>query len=86
MEMSDTHKQLIAKLAEELGPATAQHLVSCLVEAAAKPNQVEGVLVLLDELTRSRRRSLAPQSNRFPICNSGVGSAMRWPGWIWGLR
>ena len=27
MEMSDTHKQLIAKLAEELGPATAQHLV-----------------------------------------------------------
>ena len=50
MEMSDTHKQLIAKLAEELGPATAQHLVSSLVEAAAKPNQVEGVLLLLDEL------------------------------------
>ena len=50
MEMSDTHKQLIAKLAEELGPATAQHLVSRLVEATAKPNQVEGVLLLLDEL------------------------------------
>src|SRR5580765_1519927 len=50
MEMSDTHKQLIAKLAEELGPATAQHLVSRLVEAAANPNQVEGVLLLLDEL------------------------------------
>jgi len=48
--MSDTHKQLIAKLAEELGPATAQHLVSRLVEANAKPNQVEGVLLLLDEL------------------------------------
>ena len=48
--MPDTHKQLIAKLAEELGPATAQHLVSRLVEATAKPNQVEGVLLLLDEL------------------------------------
>ena len=48
--MSDTHKRLIAKLAEELGPATAQHLVSRLVEAAAIPNQVEGVLLLLDEL------------------------------------
>ena len=48
--MSDTHHQLIAKLAEELGPATAQHLVSRLVEAAVKPNQAEGVLLLLDEL------------------------------------
>ncbi len=48
--MSDTHNQLIAKLAEELGPATAQHLVSRLVEATAKPNQVEGVLLLLNEL------------------------------------
>ena len=27
METPDTHKQLIAKLMEELGPATAQHLV-----------------------------------------------------------
>ena len=50
MEIPDTHKQLIATLAEELGPATAQHLVSRLVEAAVKPNQVEGVLLLLDEL------------------------------------
>ena len=48
--MSDTNKQLIAKLAEELGPATAQHLVSCLPDSTAKPNQVEGVLLLLDEL------------------------------------
>ena len=48
--MSDTHQQLIAKLAEELGPATAQHLVSSLVEASVKPNQAEGVLLLLDEL------------------------------------
>ncbi len=50
MEISDTHKQLIAKLAEELGPATAQHLVSRLVEATAKPNQAEAVLLMLDEL------------------------------------
>ena len=48
--MSDTHQQLIAKLAEELGPATAQHLVSRLVEVSVKPNQAEGVLLLLDEL------------------------------------
>jgi hypothetical protein len=48
--MSDTHQQLIAKLAEELGSATAQHLVSRLVEASVKPNQAEGVLLLLDEL------------------------------------
>jgi nitric oxide reductase activation protein len=50
MEMSDTHKQLIARLAEELGPATAQHLVSCLADSTTKLNQVEGVLLLLDEL------------------------------------
>ena len=48
--MSDTHQQLIAKLAEELGLATAQHLVARLVEASVKPNQAEGVLLLLDEL------------------------------------
>jgi nitric oxide reductase activation protein len=50
MEMSDTHKQLIARLAEKLGPATAQHLVSCLADSTTKLNQVEGVLLLLDEL------------------------------------
>ena len=48
--MSDTHQQLIAKLAEELGSATAQHLVARLVETSVKPNQAEGVLLLLDEL------------------------------------
>jgi len=48
--MSDTHQQLIAILAEELGPATAQHLVARLVEVSVKPNQAEGVLLLLDEL------------------------------------
>jgi nitric oxide reductase NorD protein len=50
MDLSDTYTQLIVKLTEELGPATAQHLVSRLYEANAKPNQVEGVLLLLDEL------------------------------------
>jgi len=50
--MSNTHKQLVAKLAEELGSAAAQHLVSRLVEAPANQNQVEGVLLLLDELQK----------------------------------
>jgi len=48
--MSDTHKQLIAKLAEELGPTTAQHVVARLAEVIGIPSQVEGVLLLLDEL------------------------------------
>ena len=84
--MSDTHNQLIAKLAEELGPATAQHLVSRLVETNTKPNQVEGVLLLLDSCMKPRRRLLVPRSSRSPICNSGAGSATQWLGWIWGLR
>jgi len=50
MDWSDTYTRLIVKLTEELGPATAQHLVSRLFEANTKPNQVEGVLLLLDEL------------------------------------
>jgi nitric oxide reductase activation protein len=50
MDLSDTSTQLIAKLTEELGPATAQHLVARLSEANAKPNQMEGILLLLDEL------------------------------------
>src|SRR4029078_8611639 len=50
MDLSNTYTRLIIKLTEELGPATAQHLVSRLIEANAKPNQVEGVLLLLDEL------------------------------------
>ena len=49
--MSDLHQQLIAKLAEELGPVMAQHLASRLAEATGKPNQMEGVSLLLDELT-----------------------------------
>src|SRR5262245_9829554 len=48
--MPDIHKQLVAKLTEELGPDAAQHLVSRLVEAVATPNQVGGVALLLNEL------------------------------------
>ena len=50
--MPDTHQQLVAKLTEELGSAAAQQLVSCLVEAYANRNHVDGVLLLLDELQK----------------------------------
>ena len=64
--MSDSHTKLIAKLAEELGPATAQHLVSCLAEAAEKSNQVEGVLLLLDELTEVSPKVACAAIESFP--------------------
>lgn len=66
MELSDTHKQLIAKLAEELGLATGQHLVACLAESTAKPNQVEGVLLLLDELTEVSPKVTCAAIESFP--------------------
>ncbi|MBK5283586.1 MAG: VWA domain-containing protein [Nitrospiraceae bacterium] len=66
MEISDTHKPLIAKLAEELGPATAQHLVSCLAGSTTKPNQVEGVLVLLDELYEVSEKVARAAIESFP--------------------
>ena len=66
MELPDTHKQLIAILGEELGPATAQHLVSRLVEAATKPNQVEGVLLLLDELSEVSPKVARAAIESFP--------------------
>jgi len=66
MEMSDTSKQLIAKLAEELGPATAQRVVSRLDEAAGKPNQVEGVSLLLDELTEMSPKVARAAIESFP--------------------
>ena len=64
--MSDIHKQLIAKLAGELGPATAQHLVSCLANSTAKPNQEEGVLVLLDELSEASAKVARAAIDSFP--------------------
>ena len=64
--MSDTHNQLIAKLAEELGPATALHLVSRLVETNTKPNQVEGVLLLLDELYEASPKVARAAIESFP--------------------
>ena len=57
METPDTHTQLIGKLAEELGPVMAQHLASRLAETTGKPNQVEGVSLLLDELTEISPKS-----------------------------
>ncbi|TKB64808.1 MAG: hypothetical protein E8D47_11875 [Nitrospira sp.] len=64
--MSDTHQQLIAKLAEELGSATAEHLVSRLAEAVAAPNQVEGVLLLLDELAEISQKVACAAIESFP--------------------
>lgn len=66
MEISDTHNPLIAKLAEELGPATAEHLVSCLAGSTTKPNQVEGVLVLLDELYEVSEKVARAAIESFP--------------------
>ena len=81
METPDTHKQLIAKLMEELGPATAQHLYSRLVEAVVTPNEVEGVLLLLDELTEVAPKVARAAIESFPDLQQRAGSAMRWPGW-----
>ena len=66
MELSDTHNQLLAKLEEELGPATAQPLVSCLVDSTVKPNQIEGVLLLLDELTEVSAKVARAAIESFP--------------------
>ena len=66
METPDTHTQLIAKLAEELGPATAQHLVFGLSETTEKSNQVEGVLLLLDELTEVSPKVVRAAIESFP--------------------
>ena len=66
MNMSDTYKQLIGKLTEELGLPTAQHLVSRLVDAVATSNQVEGVLLLLDELTEVSPKVARAAIESFP--------------------
>jgi hypothetical protein len=66
MEMSDTHKQLIVRLADELGPATAQHVVSCLADSTTKLNQVEGVLLLLDELHEVSTKVACAAIESFP--------------------
>ncbi len=66
METPDTHTQLIGKLAEELGPVMAQHLASRLAETTGKPNQVEGVSLLLDELTEISPRVVRTAIESFP--------------------
>lgn len=78
--MSDSHQQLIDKLAEELGPATAQHLVARLVETAEKPNQVEGVLLLLDELEEISSKVACAAIEAFPNLQQRgrLGDAVAW--------
>ena len=66
VEMSDTYQQLIAKLAEELGPDMAQHLASRLADATGKPNRVEGVSLLLDELTEVSPKVARAAIESFP--------------------
>src|SRR5262249_39603263 len=66
VEISDTYKQLIAKLAKELGPVSGQHLVLHLAEAAAKSNQVEGVLLLLEELSEISTKVARAAIESFP--------------------
>ncbi len=66
MERPDHHRRLIARLAEELPPATAQHLASCVVEAVATPDHEEGVLVLLDELTEISPKVARAAIESFP--------------------
>jgi nitric oxide reductase activation protein len=78
--MSNSHQQLIDKLAEELGPATAQHLVARLVETAEKPNQVEGVLLLLDELEEISSKVACAAIEAFPNLQQRgrLGDAVAW--------
>jgi len=66
MEISDTRQQLIAKLAEELGLATGQQLVSCLAGSTTEPNQVDGISLLLDELMEISPKVVRAAIESFP--------------------
>ena len=78
--MPDTMKQLLAKLTEELGPNTAQDLLSRLVEAVATPDHVEGALVLLDELTEVSPKVARAAIESFPdLAQQGrLSDAVAW--------
>jgi nitric oxide reductase NorD protein len=78
--MSDTRQQLIVKLEGDLGSATAQHLVACLDEAAAKPSQVEGVSLLLDELHEISQKVAHAAIESFPDLQQRgrLGDAVAW--------
>ncbi len=80
MKMSDIMKQLLAKLTEELGPNTAQDLLSRLVEAVAAPNQVEGVVLLLDELLEVSPKVARAAIESFPDLQQRgrLGDAVLW--------
>ena len=66
MERLDTQKQLIAKLAEELGLATGQQLVSGLAGSTTEPNQVDGISLLLDELMEVSPKVVRAAIEAFP--------------------
>ena len=46
-----SHQQLIDRLADQLGPNSAKAVVNAIASSASKSDAVEGVLLLLDELT-----------------------------------
>ena len=66
MERPDTHKHLIAKLAEELGLVMGQQLVSSLADSTTKPNQVDGISLLLDELMEVSPKVVRAAIEAFP--------------------
>jgi nitric oxide reductase NorD protein len=78
--MLDTHKQLLAKLTEELGASTGQQLMSCLADSTAKPSQVEGVLLLLDELLEVSPKIVRAAIESFPSLQQQgrLSDAMVW--------
>lgn len=80
MKMSDTIEELLAKLTEELGPNTAQDLLSHLIEAVAAPNQVEGVVLLLDELLEVSPKVARAAIESFPELQQRgrLGDAVLW--------
>jgi Nitric oxide reductase activation protein len=46
-----SHQQLIDRLADQLGPNSAKAVVNAIASSASRSDAVEGVLLLLDELT-----------------------------------
>ncbi|MCC2640342.1 MAG: protein of unknown function, contains von Willebrand factor [Nitrospira sp.] len=62
MTAGHSHPQLIDRLAEQLGPDSAKALVDAVASSASRPDAVEGLLLLLEELTEQ-----APKAARAAI-------------------
>ncbi|MBL8071870.1 MAG: hypothetical protein JNM35_12330, partial [Nitrospira sp.] len=62
MASGRSSEQLCDLLAEQLGPDAAAAVVTAIADSAARPDAVDGVLVLLDELTEE-----APKAARAAI-------------------